>query len=43
MKSLHMPYKKKEAQRIDDENQKMIERIMNVGSSLPIKKLEDDF
>jgi hypothetical protein len=38
-----MPYKKKEALRIDEENQKMIERIMNANSSLPNKKLEVDF
>ena len=38
-----MPYKKKEALRIDEENQKMIERIMNAGSSVPRKKLEDDY
>jgi hypothetical protein len=33
-----MPYKKKEAYRIDEENQKMIDRIMNAGSSIPLKK-----
>ena len=43
MKSLHMPYKKKEALRIDEENQKMIERIMHAYPTQPLKKLEDDF
>jgi hypothetical protein len=43
MKSLHMPYKKKEAHRIDEENSKMIERIMHANPSLPLKKLQDDF
>jgi hypothetical protein len=38
-----MPYKKKEAQRIDEENSKMIERIMNANSSLGVKKLEEDY
>ena len=38
-----MPYKKKEAFRIDDENQKMIERITNAGTSMPIRKLEKEY
>jgi len=32
-----MPYKKREATRIDEENQRMIERIMNANSTMPIK------
>lgn len=42
-KSLHMPFRKKEATRIDEENQKMIERIMHANSSIAAKKLEKDF
>lgn len=38
-----MPYRKREANRIDEENQKMIERIMNANSSIPLKKLEKEF
>lgn len=38
-----MHYRKKEALRIDEENQKMIERIMNANSSMPLKKLEKDY
>jgi hypothetical protein len=30
IKSLHLPFKKKEAIRIDEENQKMIDRIINM-------------
>lgn len=43
LKSLHMPLKRREAQRIDDENAKMIDRIMNTNSTHPLKKLQDDF
>lgn len=43
IKSLHMPLRKREATRIDEENQKMIERIMNAGSTMPMKQLEKDF
>jgi len=35
LRSLHMPYRKKEATRIDEENQKMIERIMKANSAVP--------
>lgn len=38
-----MPYKKREATRIDEENQRMIERIMNANSTMPIKQLEKDY
>lgn len=43
IKSLHMPLRKREANRIDEENQKMIERIMNAGSTMPIRQLEKDY
>lgn len=44
LKSLHMPFRKKEASRIDEENQRMIERIMKANSSIPaVKLLEKDF
>lgn len=43
LKSLNMPYKKKEAYRIDDENQRMIERITQVNTSIPVKKLEREY
>eukprot|EP00347_Sterkiella_histriomuscorum_P021413 403334060 len=43
LKSLHMPLRKREATRIDDENQKMIDRIMHANSTMPIKKLEKDY
>lgn len=35
-----MPLRKREATRIDEENQKMIERIMHANPSLPNKRLE---
>lgn len=38
-----MPFKRKEAFRIDDENQKMIERITNAGTTIPFKKLEKSY
>lgn len=39
-----MPFRKKEASRIDEENQRMIERIMKANSSIPaVKLLEKDF
>jgi hypothetical protein len=43
MKSLHLPYRKREATRIDEENQKMIERIMHANPSIQNNKLEKDF
>lgn len=43
LKSLHMPYKKKEAYRIDDENQKLIDRITNAGTTISTKKLEKEY
>lgn len=42
-KSLHMPFKKKEAYRIDEENKKMIDRIMNANAIISTKKYENDF
>lgn len=38
-----MPFRKREATRIDEENQRMIERIMKANSSIPFKKLEKDY
>ena len=38
-----MPFRKKEAFRIDEENQRMIERIMNAHPSLHLKKMENDY
>ena len=38
-----MPFRKREATRIDEENQKMIERIMHAHPSIPLKKLESDY
>jgi hypothetical protein len=43
LKSLNMPYKKREAVRIDDDNLKMIDRIMQTASAIPSKKFEDDY
>lgn len=43
IKSLHLPFKKKEAMRIDDENQKMIERIVNTRSVISLKHQDDDW
>ncbi|CDW83093.1 UNKNOWN [Stylonychia lemnae] len=43
LKSLHMPFRKREATRIDEENQRMIDRIMHANPSLPNKKLEKDY
>jgi hypothetical protein len=40
---LNINYKKKEAFRIDIENQKMIERITNAGPSIPLKQMEEAF
>lgn len=38
-----MPFKKKEAYRIDEENKRMIDRIMNANASIATKKYENDF
>lgn len=38
-----MPYRKREANRIDEENQRMIERIMKANPSIPLRKLEKDY
>jgi hypothetical protein len=43
LKSLNMPYKKREAVRIDGDNLKMIDRIMQTSSAIPSKKFEDDY
>lgn len=43
LKSLNMPYKKREAVRIDGDNLKMIDRIMQTSSAIPNKKFEDDY
>ena len=43
LKSLNMPYKKREAERIDGDNLRMIERIMQTGSAIPSKQYEDDY
>ena len=42
-KSLHMPFKKKEAFRIEEENNKLIDRIMNAHSSIKFRDYESDF
>ena len=43
MRSLNMPFRKREAYRIDEENQKMIERIMNAKPGLHNIKMENDY
>ena len=38
-----MPFKKKEATRIDEENQKIIDRITNASSTISTKRLNDEY
>lgn len=42
-KSLNYQVKKKEAERIDSENQKIMERIVNQNPSLSSKKMHHDY
>ena len=42
-KSLNYQVKKKEAERIDHENQKIMERIVNQNPSLSSKKMQQEY
>ena len=42
-RSLNYSIKKKEAERIDSENQKIMSRIVNSGPFLSAKKMEKDY
>ena len=42
-KLLHIERKKVEAERIDEENLKLLNKITNVKSSMPKSKLDEEF